>query len=171
MKAFNKPSAECKIDDVEECWNKLKKLLLGTTQKVCGKMRGRPHCSATWWWDKRVNCAIKEKRQLWKDWEEGKCSKQLYTDAKQSARRQVCEAKIQAAKQQFGSLSTTSSKNNAFCVDNCRGNTVMSSVMLVLRTMPMNWSSVMNISLQPEMNTERLLNQEFPCISHLNNLR
>ena len=103
------------LNDVEEGWSKLKKLLLDTTEKICGWSKGPAQRLTTWWWDDHVDNVIKEKRRLWKEWKKGNCSKERYTEAKRMARRLVYEAKTKAAVEQFGSLSTNKNcQDNAF---------------------------------------------------------
>ena len=38
-------------DDVEGNWRKLKKILLDSTEKVCGRTKGPAQRKSTWWWD------------------------------------------------------------------------------------------------------------------------
>ena len=102
-------------DDVEGNWRKLKKILLDSTEKVCGSTKGPAQRKSTWWWDRKVDKVIKEKRRLRKEWKNGSCSKERYIEAKRVAWRQVYEVKSKAVTEQFGNLST--SKNcweNAF---------------------------------------------------------
>ena len=48
-------------DDVEGNWCKLKKILLNSTEKVCGRTKGPAQQKSTWWWDGKVEKVIKEK--------------------------------------------------------------------------------------------------------------
>ena len=77
-------------------WRKLKKILLDSTEKVCGRTKGPAQRKSTWWWDGKVEKVIKEKRRLWKEWKIGSCSKERYIEAKRVARRQVYEVKSKA---------------------------------------------------------------------------
>ena len=61
-------------DDVEGNWYKLRKILLDSTEKVCGRTKGPTQRKSTWWWDGKVEKVIKEKRRLWKEWKNGSCS-------------------------------------------------------------------------------------------------
>ena len=78
--------ADSAVNSVDEGWEKLKKILLDTTEKVCGRTKGPAQRKATWWWDGDVDNVIKEKRRLWKEWKKGNCSKKRYTEAKRNAR-------------------------------------------------------------------------------------
>ena len=77
-------------------WCKLKKILLDSTEKVCGRTKGPAQWKSTCWWDGKVENVIKEKRRLWKEWKNGSCSKERYIEAKQVAQRQVYEVKSKA---------------------------------------------------------------------------
>ena len=69
-------------DDVKGNWCKLKKILLDSTEKVCGRTKGPAQRKSTWWWVEKVENVIKEKRRLWKEWKNGSCSKERYIEAK-----------------------------------------------------------------------------------------
>ena len=94
-------------DDVAGNWCKLKKILLDSTEKMCGRTKGPAQRKSTWWWDGKVGKVIKEKRRLWKEWKNGSCSKERYIEAKRVAWRQVYEVKSKAVTEQFGNLSTS----------------------------------------------------------------
>ena len=49
-------------DEVEGNWCKLKKILLDSTEMVCGRTEGPAQWKSTWWWDGKVEKVIKEKR-------------------------------------------------------------------------------------------------------------
>lgn len=150
---------------VEERWCKLKKILLGTTERVCGWTKGPSQRRATYWWDENVDHVIKEKRQLWKEWKKGSCSKEKYTEAKKRAKRAVYDAKTKGDVEQFGNLSTNQNcRDNAFriarqmvnqnkdiigdaCVKNDKGVLVFSETEKIQA-----WKE----------HYERLLNEEFP---------
>ena len=42
----------------------------------------------TWWWNKDEDQAIKQKKQLWKEWKKGAC-KEPYLKAKKDSKRAV----------------------------------------------------------------------------------
>ena len=116
MLAVTEKSTDCRSNDVEVGWFKLKELLLKSTEKVCGWTKARPQRTTTWWWNSEVDKTIKQKRHLWKEWKQGRCSKEKYLEAKRSAKKSVYSAQTKAATEQFGNLSTKSSQNNAFRV-------------------------------------------------------
>ena len=47
-------------DDVEGNCCKLKKILLDSTEKVCGRTKGPVQRKSTWWWDEKVENVIKD---------------------------------------------------------------------------------------------------------------
>ena len=49
----------------------------------------------TWWWNDSVNEVIKEKRRLWKEWQNGG-DKEKYLEAKRKAKATVYAAKKKA---------------------------------------------------------------------------
>ena len=59
--------ADSAVNSVDEGWEKLKKILLDTTEKVCGRTKGPAQRKATWWWDGDVDNVIKEKRHYGKN--------------------------------------------------------------------------------------------------------
>ena len=59
----------------EEIWAKLKTGLLKTTEEVCGTTKPRRWRRETWWWNKEVDDAITAKRQAFKAWKAGKCTR------------------------------------------------------------------------------------------------
>ena len=77
------------VDSVEECWGKLKNVLLENTEKVCGWTNGPAQRKTTFWWDADVDSVIKEKRYMWKEWKKGCCGKERYIEVKRRARRAV----------------------------------------------------------------------------------
>ena len=46
---------------------------------ICKKENSKQE-RETWWWDDTEQCLIRNKRKLWKEWQEG--SKEQYLDAK-----------------------------------------------------------------------------------------
>ena len=100
---------------VEEGWTGIKQAYLNTTEKVCGRTKKPTKRKVTWWWSKKVDEAVKEKRRLWKEWKKGNCSKDQYNVAKEFAKRTVRVAKAAAEAKKFGDLSTSNDcRNNAF---------------------------------------------------------
>ena len=97
-------------DDVEGMWRGLKECLLEVSSKVCGKTKGRPRHSETWWWNDEVAELVKEKRRLFKIYDRARrgmssleieASKRNYGVAKRAAKRGIVKA--QAVEQEkFG---------------------------------------------------------------------
>ena len=82
----------------EEIWAKLKTGLLKTTEEVCGTTKPHPWRRETWWWNKEVDDAITAKRQAFKAWKAGKCTRASYNTAKRISRRVVHHARHKADK-------------------------------------------------------------------------
>ena len=56
----------------DSAWTEIKTCLLNACDTVCGRTQGdKPKRKETWWWNDEVDCTIKEKRRLWKEWEKG----------------------------------------------------------------------------------------------------
>ena len=53
-------------DDVEDVWSKLKTPLLETASEVCGLSKKHQWKRETWWWDDKVEEAVKKKRECFK---------------------------------------------------------------------------------------------------------
>ena len=71
----------------EEIWAKLKTGLLKTTEEECGTTKPHRWRRETWWWNKEVDDAITAKRQAFKAWKAGKCTRASYNTAKRISRR------------------------------------------------------------------------------------
>ena len=82
----------------EEIWAKLKTGLLKTTEEVCGTTKPHRWRLETWWWNKEVDDAITAKRQAFKAWKAGKCTRASYNTAKRISRRVVHHARHEADK-------------------------------------------------------------------------
>ena len=82
----------------EEIWAKLKTGLLKTTEEVCGTTKPHRWRRKTWWWNKEVDDAITAKRQAFKAWKAGKCTRASYNTAKRISRRVVHHARHEADK-------------------------------------------------------------------------
>ena len=82
----------------EEIWAKLKTGLLKTTEEVCGTTKPHRWRRETWWWNKEVDDAITAKRQAFKAWKAGKCTRASYNTAKRISRRVVHHARHEADK-------------------------------------------------------------------------
>ena len=98
--------------NVEGCWKVLKDSLLTAADKVCGWTKGPPRHKETWWWNDEVDTAVKEKRELWKNWKLGKISKNLYLEAKRRSKRAVYKAKSEAEKRRFSDVGRRDDQRN-----------------------------------------------------------
>ena len=82
----------------EEIWAKLKTGLLKTTEEVCGTTKPHRWRHETCPWNKEVDDAITAKRQAFKAWKAGKCTRASYNTAKRISRRVVHHARHEADK-------------------------------------------------------------------------
>ena len=80
------------------------------SSKVCGRTRGRPRHSETWWWNDEVAELVKEKRRLFKIFDKSKRgigsldieeNKRKYEVAKRAAKRGIVKAQ-RAEQVKFG---------------------------------------------------------------------
>ena len=88
---------------VQDLWESLKDDLLSAAVKSCGWTKEPPRHQVTWWWNKVVDYAIKQKWQLWKEWKKGGF-KEPYLQAKKDSKRAVYAAKKTAEKERFSSV-------------------------------------------------------------------
>ena len=89
---------------VEGRWKVLKEMLLEATDSSCGRTKGPPRHSETWWWNEAVDQAVKEKRRLWKDWKSGRICKEVYLEAKRKSKRAVYEARSESERIKFANI-------------------------------------------------------------------
>ena len=82
----------------EGIWAKLKTGLLKTTEEVCRTTKPHRWRRETWWWNEEVDDAITAKRQAFKAWKAGKCTRASYNIAKRISRRVVHHARHEADK-------------------------------------------------------------------------
>ena len=55
VSCFEEQCLACdETDYVDGNWHKLKKILLDSTEKVCGRTKGPAQQKSTWWWDGKV---------------------------------------------------------------------------------------------------------------------
>ena len=79
----------------EEIWDHLKSTLNSAAEEVCGYTKNHQWKRETWWWDMKVDEAVKEKRRCFKVWSRLKKQK-VYGDARKAARAAYDTAKKHA---------------------------------------------------------------------------
>ena len=95
----------------EEIWDHLKSTLNSAAEEVCGYLKNHQWKRETWWWDMKVDEAVKEKRRCFKVWsrlkkqkvygDARKATRAAYDTAKKHAKRVVWLAKQDAAKTEY----------------------------------------------------------------------
>ena len=107
-------TADDQSDTVEGLWSNLKQPLLDAASEVCGVSRNHQWRPETWWWNDRVDDAIKEKRSRYKTYNalkksgnvtESREAKTAYNEAKRIAKHVVWLAKSEAEKEEFANIS------------------------------------------------------------------
>lgn len=99
-------------DNVDVVWGGLKNCLMSVADEVCGRTKGAPRHSETWWWNDEVEEVVNEKQRLYKIYDESKNrkpvdklevqeNKQKYDKVKRAAKRAVSKAK-ETERQKFG---------------------------------------------------------------------
>ena len=98
----------------EEIWNHLKSILNSAAEEVCGYSKNHQWKRETWWWDMKVDEAVKEKRRCFKVWSRlkkqkvcgyaCKATRAAYDTAKKDAKRVVWLAKQDAAKTEYANI-------------------------------------------------------------------
>ena len=86
-----------KTSIVDEHWTSLKDKLLQATKQVCGVSSNHPWRKQTWWWNNKVEEAVREKRRCFKLWKAGG-SRAAYNTAKRTSNRAVHQARSEAEK-------------------------------------------------------------------------
>src|SRR5664279_2367073 len=98
--------------NVDTIWCSLKECLLGVTDEVCGRTKGKQRHSQTWWWNDEVAKVIKEKQRLFKLYDKSKKDedrirveelRRTYQLAKCDAKKAVYKAQEEARKE-FGEM-------------------------------------------------------------------
>lgn len=99
---------------VENLWSKLKGSLLEASSEVCGLSKNHQWRPETWWWNDRVDVAVRDKRMCFKAYitlkkagkeTEAKAAKTAYINAKRVAKHVVWMAKSEAEKEEFANIS------------------------------------------------------------------
>ena len=91
-----------KNDGVDGKWERMRDILLTTAQDVCGISRQPPRHKETWWWNEEVAKAVKNKREMFKNWQKNKTSQngEHYREAKRNCKKSIAIAK-KAKSQEF----------------------------------------------------------------------
>ena len=84
--------ADSAMQSTEEIWDHLKSTLNSAAEEVCGYTKNHQWKRETWWWDMKVDEAVKEKRRCFKVWSRLKKQK-VYGDARKAARAAYDTAK------------------------------------------------------------------------------
>src|SRR5664279_5269080 len=100
-------------------WCSLKECLLGVTDEVCGRTKGKQRHIQTWWWNDEVAKVIKEKQQLYRLYDKSMNDedrirveelRRTYQIAKCDAKKVVYKAQEEARKE-FGEMLENEDKN------------------------------------------------------------
>ena len=51
---------------MKKMWQLFKKIVLETSEEICGKKKEGPMCKNTKWWNELVKTVVKEKKRAWK---------------------------------------------------------------------------------------------------------
>ena len=112
-KVTSQPACEDHADHVEDLWSNLREPLLDAAKEVCGTSKNHQWRPETWWWNDRVDDAVKEKRARFKVYNalkkagklsEAKEAKATYNEAKRIAKHVVWVAKSEAEKEVFANI-------------------------------------------------------------------
>ena len=97
----------CSTIRVKE-WNQLEALLLDTAKSVLGQTTGKGAYNEkeAWWWNEKVQKAVKEKRLKFKQYQQSRCDedKDDFREANKRAKREVAKAKESAYKDLYDKL-------------------------------------------------------------------
>ncbi len=103
-------------DMVENLWSKLKGSLLEASSEVCGLSKNHQWRPKTWWWNDKVDDAVREKRARFRAYNalkeagkeiEAKAAMMAYADAKRVAKHVVWLAKPEAENEVLANISPT----------------------------------------------------------------
>ena len=117
-KCASGPVADSATQSPEEIWSHLKSGLNSAAEEVCGYTKNHQWRKETWWWNSRVDEAVKEKRRCYKVftklrrlklYDKAYASAQAeYKSAKKLAKRIVWHAIHDASKTQFADVNPNS---------------------------------------------------------------
>ena len=112
--------ADSATQSPEEIWSHLKNGLNSAAEEVCGYTKNHQWRKETWWWNSRVDEAVKEKRRCYKVYTKLKrqklyneafaSAKAEYDSAKKLAKQIIWHAKHDASKTQFADVKPNSTK-------------------------------------------------------------
>ena len=113
-KCFGGQVVDSATQSSEGIWDHLKSTLNSAAEEVCGYSKNHQWKRETWWWDMKVDEAVKEKRRCFKVWSRLKKQKvcgdackairAAYDTAKKHAKRVVWLAKQDAAKTEYANV-------------------------------------------------------------------
>ena len=89
---------------VEGKWARLKDNLLHAADETCGWTKGPSKRRETWWWNKDVDKAVKEKRRLFLEWKFRGAPKEPYNEAKRNADKVIDAAQEKAHNSKFPNI-------------------------------------------------------------------
>ncbi len=98
-------------------WTDLSNAVMETAKGVCGESRDQRHCERQmWWWCKKVQQAIKEKRNAYKRWQRERTerSKGRYKEKSRIATRAVAVVKGRAWTEWSQNINTAEGKQKMF---------------------------------------------------------
>jgi len=106
----------------DEVWTEARDNLLKATEVTCGRVKGPPRHSETWWWNSEIQTIIDEKKIKFKAWKEAKASHAVdegekekdYKEAKKHAKRAVAIAKDTERKEFAAKLDTEEGRKDVF---------------------------------------------------------
>ena len=83
-------------------WTRLMGGYLHASDKTCGWTKGPPKRKVTWWWNQRVDKAVKEKRRCFHDYKYRGGKKSLYVEARRNANKEAYTAQKETANEKSG---------------------------------------------------------------------
>ena len=89
---------------MEGKWARLKDNLLNAADETCGWTKGPSKRRETWWWNKEVDKAVKEKRRLFFEWKFRGAPKEPYNEAKRNADKVIDAAQEKAHNSKFPNI-------------------------------------------------------------------
>ena len=106
-----------KLAGEEGSWKKFQNSLLQAGKEICGMTSGKARREReTWWWNDRVQHAIKEKKIYYKKWQKTKLERDkiLYSEKKRLAKREIAIGKKEAWEEWSAGLSTAEGRCQMF---------------------------------------------------------